>query len=307
MSRIDKALRRSAIAPALPENTQNNDVFTSVWRFEQEAPQPLPDVEPTSTSAFPELPPTVSGASASLLMHTPVQQAPVWSPESIHIALSPSAEPHLVEQFRRVAANLYHAQLAHGIKIVMMSSAAPGDGKTLSAINLASVLSDSYGRKVLLIDADLRRPSITRLARIGPMAGLSEGLRAPEDQKLPLVQLTENLTVLPAGRPDPDPMSGLTSERMRRILSEAATKYDWVILDAPPVAPVADAGVLASMADAVLLVIRAGVTPFKPVQRAVEALGRERIFGVILNGATPSESGYDADYYAQYHDPGAKA
>ena len=97
--------------------------------------------------------------------------------------------------------------------------------------------------------------------------------------------------LLPAGRPDPDPIGGLTSARMRSILDEAAARFDWVILDAPPMGPMADANLLASMVDGAVFVVRSGRTHHQAAQRAIEALGRERILGVVLNGVEkmPSE------------------
>ena len=100
-------------------------------------------------------------------------------------------------------------------------------------------------------------------------------------------------------------MSGLTSPRMRQILEEASSRFDWVILDAPPIGPVADAGLLSQMVDASLMVVRAGVTPFAAVQKAVDAIGRDRIFGVVLNGVDQvHQDGYEASY-AAYQVPGA--
>jgi receptor protein-tyrosine kinase len=177
-----------------------------------------------------------------------------------------------------------------------LSWSSSADGKTLTALNLALTLSRSYGRRVLLVDADLRRPSISRICGVASVGGLSDGLRSTVEQKLSLVQLGEGLTLLPAGEPDPDPMSSLTSSRMKSILSEAAENFDWVILDAPPAGPLADAGLLAAMADRVLLVVRALQTPHAAVEKAIDALGRDRIFGVILNGVDKTHTAGYAHY-----------
>jgi protein-tyrosine kinase len=181
----------------------------------------------------------------------------------------------------------------------MVTSAEPGDGKTLVAVNLALVLSESYRRRVLLVDADLRRPSIREISQVSDLPGLSEVLKARADQKLSVLRITETLTLLPAGRPDPDPMSGLTSPRMQRIVREAAARFDWVILDAPPMGPVPDASLLAGMADGTLLVVRAGRTPCAAVQKAIEGLGRDRILGVVLNGVDHEGTTYDNRYYGK--------
>jgi capsular exopolysaccharide synthesis family protein len=168
----------------------------------------------------------------------------------------------------------------------------------LTAVNLALVLSESYRRRVLLIDADLRRPSLGNLADVASGTGLTEALKAPTDQRVGVLQLTPHLTLLPAGRPDPDPMEGLTSQRMRAILADAAARFDWVILDAPPIGPVADASLLTQMVDGALFVVRAAHTQHDAVKKAVETLGRERVLGVVLN-AVEDMSG-DGGYYAGY-------
>ena len=186
------------------------------------------------------------------------------------------------------------------MKIVMVTSAMAGEGKTLTATNLALTFSESYHRSVLLIDADLRRPTLHETFQVPNVSGLGDGLRADKEQKLSLVQVSPRLTLLTAGRPDPDPMSGLTSERMRRVIEEAASRFDWVIIDTPPVGLLPDARLLAAMADATLLVIRAATTPYAMVRRAVEAIGRDRIFGVVLNRAEDSASTGGYSYYSYY-------
>jgi capsular exopolysaccharide synthesis family protein len=216
------------------------------------------------------------------------------------LVVSPSADWLLVEQFRRLAAVLHQAQTTGNTKVVMVTSASAGDGKTLTAINLALILSESYARRVLLIDADLRRPSIRDVSHLPDFIGLSDGLRAKTEQKLTVMQVTERLTLLPAGRPDPDPMGGLTSARMRRIIDDAAGRFDWVIVDAPPVGTVADASVLVGMVDAALLVVRAGTTQYPITVKAIEALGRDRILGVVLNAVERADQAAYGEYYSTY-------
>jgi Mrp family chromosome partitioning ATPase len=112
--------------------------------------------------------------------------------------------------------------------------------------------------------------------------------------------------VVTAGRPDPDPLGGLSSERMRLFVREAAESFDWVIIDSPPVLLMPDAGLVASMVDAVVFVIAAGSTPHNSIQRAVEMIGRGRIIGVVLNkvdkGVMDAGGQYET-YYAQYASP----
>jgi len=206
-----------------------------------------------------------------------------------------------IEQYRRLAATLHEAQATRGIRTVMITSAVPREGKTLTAVNLALTLSESYGLRVLLIDADLRRPSVHGIFRLPNTSGLSEGLRVDKGQ-LALIEVSPTLTVLPAGRPDSDPMAGLTSDRMKAVIAEAVVRFDWVILDTPPVGLMPDAQLLARLADGVVVVIGAGTTPYPLVQRVVSELGADQIIGAVLNRvdeATVPATGYYGHYYLQ--------
>lgn len=218
------------------------------------------------------------------------------------LAVAGNSRQTLLEQYRKVAAMLHHAQAERVIKVVLVSSALPSEGKTLTTANLALTLSESYRRRVLLIDADLRRPSVHTVFNLPNTEGLGDVLRADKWFKPPLTAVTDRLSVLTAGRPDSDPMSGLISDRMRETLDDFAARFEWVIIDTPPVDLLPDANLMAKMADVVLLVLRAGGTPYPVVRRAVESLGRDRIFGVILNrvAARTLASGYYYQYYGHY-------
>ena len=296
MSRIDEALRRSRggddVAAVIDAR---NERFASPWALGAEPRPADPRVEPAPVVDAPGDAPS-RPALAAVAPSGPIEGFNSQWRE--RLVVSPDADWLLVEQFRRLAATLHQAQTAGNIKVVMVSSASPGDGKTLTAINLALILSESYRRRVLLVDADLRRPSIRDVSHLPNVVGLSDGLRAKTEQKLTVMQITRTLTLLPAGRPDPDPMSGLTSPRMRRILDDAASRFDWVIVDAPPVGTVADASLLSGMVDAALLVVRANYTQCPLAMKAIEAIGRDRILGVVLNaveaGDQPSYTAYAA-------------
>jgi capsular exopolysaccharide synthesis family protein len=210
--------------------------------------------------------------------------------------------PGAIEQYRKLAAGLHHAQTQQGIKIVMMASTLAGEGKTLTATNVALTLSESYRRRVILIDADLRRPTIHDVFNLPNVSGLNDVLKANSDNSCEVFEVSPHLSVLTAGRPNPDPISLLTSERMRRLIATATEEYDWVIVDTPPVGLLTDANLLASMVHIVLLVVAAGRTPYRLVTRSVEALGRDRIFGVVLNRVAAGDSweGYGSYYYEAY-------
>jgi len=209
------------------------------------------------------------------------------------------ATPVAVEQYRRLAATLHELQAERGVKTLMVTSAVPKEGKTLTVSNLAMTLSESFGRRVLLIDADLRRPSVHEIFGVPNTHGLRDGLTSATTE-LSLVQLSRNLTILPAGKADSNPMAGLTSERMRVLLEESSAAFDWVLLDAPPVGIMPDANLLAALTQGVLFVVAAASTPHSVVERAIADIGRDQIVGIVLNGVEPSnitQAGYYEEYY----------
>jgi len=210
----------------------------------------------------------------------------------------PATPPGAVEQYRKLAATLHLSHIERELRVIMVTSALPGDGKTLTAANLALTLSESYHRRVLLIDADLRRPAMYDIFQLPNIAGLSDWLKASSQRKVPVVHVSEHLTLLPAGHPDPNPISSLTSDRMARLLKDAAATFDWVIVDTPPIGVLTDANLMGDMVDGALLVIRAKVTPFAMIERAMQALGRDRLLGVVMNGTDEglSQQGYEAYY-----------
>jgi len=124
----------------------------------------------------------------------------------------------------------------------MVTSAVPEEGKTLTATNVALTLSESYHRRVLLIDGDLRRPALAEVFQVPNVFGLTEVLTSVPERRVSLIQISQQLSLLPAGAPIPDPMQALTSERMKHLLVEAAAGFDWVIIDTPPVGVLTDAG-----------------------------------------------------------------
>jgi len=204
------------------------------------------------------------------------------------------------EQYRRLAAAFHQAQRTSGAKVAMVASAVQGEGKSLTAANLALTMSESYRKNVLLIDADLRRPTQHSIFQIPGAPGLSDGLVSIDEPRLPLHRISARLTILPAGRPTSDPIGAITSERMRRLIDEAREVFDWIIIDTPPVGLLTDAALMSSMADGVVLVVKAESTPHDLVQRAVDALGRDRMLGVVLNRATEHAHEGEYDYYKYY-------
>jgi protein-tyrosine kinase len=306
MSRLEDALRRAGRSATTPETINVPSARALDWFPAADEPKdagkvPVLDAALQETavpaSARPPQPSVVAPvAPPSIARHTPPSasatraadvrlQASIGqgTPFSERLVTHQGIAPVAVEQYRRMAATLHHAQRDRGIRVLMVASAVPGEGKTLTVTNLALTLSESYRRRVLVVDADLRRPMVHQVIGIPNTIGLNDVLKAAEERRPAVVQVSPRLHVLTAGRPDPDPMSGLTSERMLRVVREAAERFDWVILDTPPLALLPDANLLGRMVDVAVLVVGAGRTPLKMIERAIEALGRDRIVGVVLN------------------------
>jgi capsular exopolysaccharide synthesis family protein len=218
------------------------------------------------------------------------------------LVISPVCNRVSVEQYRRLAASLHEAQIARGLKAVVVTSAVPKEGKTLTAVNLALTFSESYERRVLLIDADFHRRSVHELLGIPNERGLGEALRSGRLDPC-TTPYSSRLTILTAGEPEPNPLAGLSSVRMGELLAEAASLYDWVIVDTPPLAVLSDAQLLVRLTQAALFVVRAGSTPFAVVNKAIEELGREHIVGTVLNGVDDSAVA-GASYYGHYEEHG---
>jgi capsular exopolysaccharide synthesis family protein len=310
MSRIDEAMRRAAGAGAVepppeqsvedlqPEETASEATALArepfpvepVERRPQRAPQAAPgDRGPGSYD-------TASPAEAPTPESTLFERLDARLTEKI--VVDHNMNPTSREQYRRLAAVLHDAHNTTGLRVIMVASAVAGEGKTLTASNLALTFSESYQKRVLLVDADLRRPSLHTVFRLDTALGLGDGLLSTGETKMLVRQVSPRLAVLPAGRPSSDPMAGLTSERMRRLLEEAKQSFDWVILDTPPVMLLPDAHLLASMVEGAVLVVRAGSTPHDMVKRSAEAIGRSKILGVVLNRA--DSSGRHDDHYQYY-------
>jgi len=203
-----------------------------------------------------------------------------------------------LEQYRRLAAVLHDIQSQQGLKTLMLTSALPAEGKTLTTVNLALTLSESYARRVLIVDADLRWPSVHRLFGLPNDAGLSEALLNTGTEPS-IRQLSSRLSVITAGSPGVAPLAGLTSPRMAELVDSFAKQFDWVLLDTPPVGLLPDAQLLARLTRAVVFVIAAGATPSTAVERAIAELGPDCVIGTVLNRVDARRIP-DAGYYSRY-------
>jgi protein-tyrosine kinase len=298
MSRVDEAMRRATESSA---DVEQEALALAREPFPVEVPDQFrPLGERPNTALSVGEPPISSDNGVAAQESADGPSIPYGDQVAEKIVIDPRMPAISREQYRRVAAVLHDSQAVNRTQVVMVTSAVAGEGKTLTAANVALTLSNSYRKRVLVIDADLRRPALHHVFRIETAYGLADGLNSSAEARIVVRQVTPTLSLLPAGRPTSDPMAGLISERMRRLVEEARELFDWVIIDTPPLMLLPDANLLVSMADGVLLVVRAESTTHPMVKRAVDAVGRPRILGVVLNSATVGpHGGYrgPSDYY----------
>ena len=204
------------------------------------------------------------------------------------------------EQYQNLRLKVERLQQARGVRVVAITSPGTNDGKTLTSINLAAALARGHGARVLLIDADLRRPSV------GSQLGLSDdgpGLATAVgdgDARLPdivrTVEGVQGLSVLPGATVPGDVHEVLRSPRFDQLLQDARGVYDFVVLDTPPLVPVCDAAVMSRVVDGLLVVVAAHETTRKQLGEALSLLDEQKTLGLVFNGDRPHMSKYDKYY-----------
>ncbi len=221
----------------------------------------------------------------------------------VHARLILLTEPDSAgcEQFRMLRTQLFHAAETRSLKLITLTSALAGEGKTSTLLNLALAIAQSKEKRVLVIDGDLRRPSVAAYLGIKPVAGLEEALTGSIEFREAVTRIDgSEIYVLPVTTESRNPTERLSSGRLGEILAELRDGFDFILIDSPPVMPFADARLLANHSDGVMMVVRAGLAPFETVEKALEILPADRMLGVVLNGADDqSDAGY-YDYYYNY-------
>jgi exopolysaccharide transport family protein len=223
------------------------------------------------------------------------------SNEAVELITQVRPQSQMAESYRALRTSLLLSNLGAPPKVIMVTSALPQEGKSTTSINTAVVLAQK-GVRVLLIDGDLRRPSIHKTLGMGPRSGLSNVLTGSTtlEQAITRTPILPNLHVLPAGTPPPNPAELLASTNMRDVLLELREQYDHIVVDTPPTLSVTDAVVLSPRADAIVLVIRSGQTTKHALRRSRDILMQvnAKVAGVLLNAVDLSSPDYY--YYYEY-------
>jgi capsular exopolysaccharide synthesis family protein len=243
-------------------------------------------------------PRVISIAGESVVTIGPVEVGP-----GAEILVHNDPQGVLADRCRFLRANLRPLWSEEKLKSLLITSPFPHDGKSTVALNLAIVLAERGTRKVLLIEADLHHPTLTK--RLGlehhKLPGFAECLEGAMSNPLSAIRRVEPIGIhlLPAGSTNSHPTELLQSDAVLRIMRSFREHFDWVLVDSPPVKPLSDALLLRQRTDATLLVIRAGRTLSTAVDEAVALLGKKNILGMVLNGVEGIERTYSR-YYGSY-------
>jgi protein-tyrosine kinase len=198
------------------------------------------------------------------------------------------------EQYRTLFYRLERLRELRPLKVVALTSAMPGEGKTVTAVNLALTAARANpDRRIVLVDADLRRGQVADVLGIRSRPGLSELIAGDAEIKDVVRRFqSTRLTVIPSGSVPEEPTGVLSSQRMKQLMKSLRDNFDEVYIDLPPAIAFADAAILGAQADGVVMVIRANVTPSRFVTEALEHMGGAPVIGCVLNGAAMSSAPY---------------
>ena len=224
---------------------------------------------------------------------------PAPTPEQRLVAMT-DPDSHGAEMFRVLATRLAHMQQKRHLHKLLITSSIVDEGKSVVAANLALTLARRAGEKVLLIEADLRRPTVSELFSTSQLRGISEwadGKLALEDSLYQIRDLP--VWLLAAGQRMDEPLPLLESGRFVKMLESVSQSFDWVLMDATPMLPMADSTSISRLCDGVLVVVRDGYTRKKVLNKALDTIEKNKLLGVVFNQATSSSM--NDSYYGSYY------
>jgi len=306
MSRIFEALQRSGTEQSGVEYPDVVSMATAVFEaprvpeFEQ-----TPVLQPTEEIRIDPLPAAIVRESA------PQAVSPTAFP-SLEMSIGPTQrlvfftqpESLAAEKFRFLGVRLRQMRQNRPLKKVLITSTIPEEGKSFIASNLAGALAQRKEKeRVLLIDGDLRRPVLAEQFGLGRLAGLSEWLESGVDTTPNIYRLNgPGFWIMPGGVPPANPLELMQSGKLSALINQLATLFDWIIVDSPPLLPLADSTIWSRLTDGMLLVTREGKTEKAALQRGLEMIKKSNLLGVVLNSCTDQ----DQEHYYRRYSPATK-
>jgi protein-tyrosine kinase len=301
MSRIHEALKKAEQERAASQSAGTPLNFAAVPVAE---PTVLSDVPPLRAPDPLSVSPMMPAFSSPYTVETLLARCPQmeWKPDlNTTLFMNGDDNARGTEEYRTLRSRLYHLREKITLKKLLITSALPKEGKSFTSSNLAQVMVRQHGRRVLLIDADLRGPRLHLMLGTTAGPGLSDYLQGQHDE-FSIIQRgpTENLFFIPSGTTLEDPAELVGNGRLRILLQRLEPLFDWIIVDSPPAIPVSDASVLAKVCDGVLMVVRSNSTPSDLARKARHEFPEKLLVGVVLNGTSEDSMSYARYYYEAY-------
>jgi protein-tyrosine kinase len=267
-------------------------LFEALQRSEAErSGTPLTQAPPVATQLF-------QTAEAPVDDFGQCQRLQVSVPAESRLVSLTAKESLGAEKFRFLGVRLKQARQTRAIKKILITSSIAEEGKSLVAANLALTLARRQQHRVLLVEGDLRRPVLTGQFGLTHLAGVSEALQGEFSPTQHAYYLEEpKLWFMPAGHPPENPLELMQSGRLAELMERLTAGFDWIVIDSPPILPLADTTVWARLADGVLLVAREDKTERQALKRGLEALGQTSLLGVVLNSCSDTDH---SNYYQRY-------
>lgn len=305
MSRIHEALKKAQEERAAQLSSRRGDPPDSVELTPSQASAPAALLEAPELSTPFVADHTGGPLTFEMLLARCRQRR--WNPDpSMLLFAQGDDDSSGKEVFRTLRTRLYQVRAVQQLRTILITSALPGEGKTFVTSNLAQSIVRQRERRTLLIDADLRLSNLHRPlgAEISP--GLSDFLLGEADEFAVLQRgREENLFLIAGGKSVANPTELLANGKFERLLERLSAVFDWILIDSPPSIPVSDSSIIAKMCDGVLMVVRAGSTPFDLAQKVCEGFQDRPLLGAVLNRAD-ARTGYGGYYNQGYPAEGHK-
>ncbi len=295
MSRIFDALQRAESEGA----GAGSPTFSLATDLLQAAEQKMRPSSPmVERPGAPDSIDTAQPALPEFLEHCPV--LPVCITQESRLVALGKEESLGAEKFRFLAVRLRQLRQTRPLKKILITSTIPQEGKSTVAANLACTLARRKQHKTLLLEGDLRRPTVTEKFGLGRIPGLCDWLSGQTESPNICRLESLGLWVLPAGSAPQNPLELMQSGKLPALMDQLQAWFDWIVIDSPPVLPLADASIWSRLSDGILLVTRNGTTEKKQLQRGLEALEKSKLLGALVNS---SENAAHSDYYQRYSSP----
>jgi capsular exopolysaccharide synthesis family protein len=295
MSKIFEALQRSEAERSGTSFPESSSLATELLQRAELASTGVPAAEVVPTRIIPAeiAREEFSGNELAECPRIPIRILP----GSRLVCLS-DGESLAAEKFRFLGVRLRQLQQNRPLKKILITSTIPEEGKSVVSGNLAAVLARRKQQRTLLLEGDLRRPVLGARFGLGKLSGLTEWLRGEARPMASIYHLEgAGFWFLPAGHPAENPLELMQSGKLSALIEQLTAAFDWIIIDSPPVLPLADTSLWSRLVDGVLLVAREGVTQKRQLKRGLEALDQSKLLGMVLNGSTNSDH---ENYYQRY-------